>query len=93
MLLNISRKDQGGELRRHKTRTIELPDESLIHEELKGLPRVKSEVEVERVELLIRLPYGWSAICRNKQQGLFLADVNLIQQEYWQAIEQKYFTR
>jgi hypothetical protein len=90
--MNISRKDQGGELRRHKTRTIELPDESLIYEELNGLPRVKSEVEVDRMELLIRLPYGWSAICRNKLQGLFLVDVNLIQKEYWYAIEEKYFS-
>lgn len=33
---------------------------------------------MERLELLIKTEYGWMAIGKNKEAGMFMADVNLL---------------
>jgi len=32
-------------------------------------------------------------LIRNKEEGLFLSDVNLIREDYWTAIVEKHFSK
>jgi hypothetical protein len=42
---------------------------------------------MEKLEMLVKINYGWLAIGKNKADGLFLADVNLLEENVWKVIE------
>jgi hypothetical protein len=52
-----------------------------------------SETEVDKLELLVKLSYGWVVVGRSKEKELFVVDVNLIKMEYWTVIVSKYLTK
>lgn len=92
-LRNIIRKNLGLELGKHKVRTLEISDESLLESDLGEVKRLYSETEVDKLELLVKLPYGWVVVGRNKEKELFVVDVNLIKMEYWEVIVSKYLAK
>ena len=42
--------------------------------------------------MLIKVQYAWLAVGKDKGEGLFIIDVNLLEESVWKAIEDMYST-
>lgn len=77
-LQNIINKSQGLPIKKSIVKMIEIDNIKIVSTELYELDKKTAETSMEKLELLLKTEYGWIAIGKNKETGMFMVDVNLI---------------
>ncbi len=54
------------------------------------MKRINRETTMEKLESLIKFEEGWVAVGKNKHEGLFMMDVNLLHDHVWRVIKDMY---
>ena len=54
------------------------------------MKKITREISIEKLEIFVKLGDGWIAVGKNKTEGLFITDVNLLHESVWKVIEDMY---
>lgn len=69
---------------------MEIYDQFILDTELANVKRLHTQTEIDKLDMLLKIDYGWLAIGKNSTHGLFMVDVNLLTDRTWKILEEIY---
>lgn len=86
MLKNITRKMENKALVKPSINMIDMTQKRGFLKELDSIKEVETETAVSRVELMVKVDYGWLAIGKSQDNEHIMLDVSLIKEDCWDFI-------